>query len=482
MPIRQPDEDLFEESRMSFGEHLEELRRVLVKALIGVAIACVVGFFFANQVVDFLTVPLNRALSKFQKSAAVKQIEEKVGYLAPELVPWLGEAHLAPKQVMIDPGQLVESLRHVSPGFLSNVSLTPYQFTAPNFRRESVPEFCEDLSEHSTPSDDEQQKIQDRQKHLWSLLADDDKKTIREIGEEEEVTDEQFESFLAVMNRLIDDRDINEADVFQEMLKEKPYSFWDMFAEEEDDTLPKMYAALGDSFSDDLNRRLNRVLITRTFSDKCNALKLDLVPMEIWEDVRVQPQSLTATEPFMIWMKAGIVTGILLSSPWIFFQIWSFVAAGLYGHEKKYVYLYMPISLTLFFSGVFLAFGFVFEPVLDFLFTFNAQMGIAPIPRVADWLSFVMFLPLGFGIAFQLPLLMLFLNRIGILSIEAYTTKWRVAIMVIFFLSMLLTPADPISMILLAVPLTLLYFLGIGFCKWMPKGRNPFTPVAEAPA
>ena len=104
----------------------------------------------------------------------------------------------------------------------------------------------------------------------------------------------------------------------------------------------------------------------------------------------------------------------------------------------------MPISLLLFFSGVLLAFCFVFEPVLEFLFTFNAQMGIDPIPRVNDWLSFVMFLPLGFGIAFQLPLLMLFMNRLGIFSIEAYITKWRVAIMVIFFLSMLLTPADPI--------------------------------------
>ena len=206
--------------------------------------------------------------------------------------------------------------------------------------------------------------------------------------------------------------------------------------------------------------------------------------IKIWEELDVKPQSLTATEPFMIWVKAGVITGLILSSPWVFFQIWSFVAAGLYGHEKKYVYLYMPISMLLFFSGVFLAFGFVFEPVLDFLFTFNSQMGIDPIPRVNDWLSFVMFLPLGFGIAFQLPLLMLFLNRIGVFTVEAYTSNWRVAIMIIFFLSMLLTPADPISMILLAVPLTLLYFAGIGFCKWMPKGQNPFSevPPGETPA
>ena len=91
-----------------------------------------------------------------------------------------------------------------------------------------------------------------------------------------------------------------------------------------------------------------------------------------------------------------------------------------------------------------------------------------------------MFLPIGFGLAFQLPLLMLFLNRLGVFSIDAYLTKWRVAIMVIFFLSMLLTPADPVSMVLLAVPLTVLYFLGIGMCRWMPQGQNPFEEVPES--
>ena len=106
-------------------------------------------------------------------------------------------------------------------------------------------------------------------------------------------------------------------------------------------------------------------------------------------------------------------------------------------------------------------------------------MGIAPQMRINDWLSFVMFLPLGFGIAFQLPLVMLFVNRIGLISVEAYLDKWRIAVMGISVLSMLLTPADPISMVLMAVPLTFLYFLGIGMCKWMPAptSNNPFGEV-----
>ena len=100
--------------------------------------------------------------------------------------------------------------------------------------------------------------------------------------------------------------------------------------------------------------------------------------------------------------------------------------------------------------------------------------------RINDWLSFVMFLPLGFGIAFQLPLVMLFMNRIGLFEVEDYLAKWRVAVMIIFVLAMFLTPADPISMMLLAVPLSLLYFLGIGMCKWMPRSENPFGEDAVA--
>jgi sec-independent protein translocase protein TatC len=116
---------------------------------------------------------------------------------------------------------------------------------------------------------------------------------------------------------------------------------------------------------------------------------------------------------------------------------------------------------------------------LDFLFSFNASMNIDPDPRISEWLSFVLILPLGFGISFQLPLVMLFLNRIGIFSVGAYLEKWRIAILVIFVISMLLTPADPISMMLMAVPLTILYFGGIMLCKWMPRGRNPFDEAYE---
>ena len=181
----------------------------------------------------------------------------------------------------------------------------------------------------------------------------------------------------------------------------------------------------------------------------------------------------------MIWVKAGFFTGMLLASPYIFWQIWSFVAAGLYPHEKRYVFMFLPISLVLFWTGAAMAFFVVFQFVLKFLFQFNRALDIQTDPRISEWISFVLILPLGFGIAFQLPLVMFFLNRIGIFSVKSYLEKWRIAVLVIFVLSMFLTPADPMSMMLMAAPLTALYFLGVAMAQWMPRGRNPFTEAYD---
>ena len=250
-----------------------------------------------------------------------------------------------------------------------------------------------------------------------------------------------------------------------------------MFSKPKTKPLAKMKSWLDEHSGDVVaNRQLNRALIYQQFKPQLHPLKRRFGELTLWMPLDFEPQALAATDGFLIWLKAGLITGLLFSLPAILWLLWTFVAAGLYPHEQKYVYIFLPISLGLFFAGVLLAFFFVFAPVLDFLFSFNKSMGIAPEMRINDWLSFVLFLPLGFGIAFQLPLLMLFANRIGLITVETYIEKWRIAVMAISVLSMLLTPADPISMILMAVPLTVLYFLGIGMCKWMPaaESRNPF--------
>lgn len=182
--------------------------------------------------------------------------------------------------------------------------------------------------------------------------------------------------------------------------------------------------------------------------------------------------SLKIEEPFMIWVKAGLIVGAVIASPMIFYHLWAFVAAGLHTHERKYVYIYLPVSVVLFISGVVLAFFLVLHYVLNFLLAFNGSMGVAAEPRLTYYVNFVLMLPLGFGIAFQLPLVMLFLQRIGLFETQAYIDSWKIAILVIFTLSMLLTPADVTSMIALAIPLVFLYALGIFMCMFIPRGRG----------
>ncbi len=147
-----------------------------------------------------------------------------------------------------------------------------------------------------------------------------------------------------------------------------------------------------------------------------------------------------ALEGFLIWLKAALLVGAIVGSPGIFYHLWEFLASGLYPHERRYVYIYLPLSILLFVSGVCLAFFVIFELVIEFLLTYNEGMDIDFSPRLKDYISFALFLPLGFGIAFQLPMIMLALNRFGIVSVDMYVSKWRIAVLAIAFISMVLTP------------------------------------------
>ena len=119
----------------------------------------------------------------------------------------------------------------------------------------------------------------------------------------------------------------------------------------------------------------------------------------------IRPPTLSAlsvTEAFMVWLQVAIYIGFVLASPWIFFQLWMFVAAGLYPTEKRLVHVYLPFSLALFLVGV-LVCEFVVMPIgIHYLLSFNQWMNIEPDLRLSEWLTFAILMPLVFGIAFQL--------------------------------------------------------------------------------
>ncbi len=471
MNFRQPNEDLFNSTKMSFGEHLEELRKVLFKCLIWIAIGCAFGFWLANPVVKILTGPLVDAIAEYNEAEAADELIAEYGHIPPELRPWLETEKFVPRRMRVDPAQLVAALQTVLPDLATKVKLDPYGFQPASFLADRLPELCSQLAQ----TDALPGLMQSRRKLVWNALSPVEQATIKELATRSKTNPGDTEKMTQIFNRISVDVELYNAAEFANEVTEPTASFWSQFNPPAVKPLAKMKSQLVKANDANLARRLNRALLTDLFSDRMAELRMDLVAIEFWESSDFQAQSLGVSEPFMVWMKAGVLTGLVFSGPFIFYHLWSFVAAGLYPHEQKYVHMFLPISIGLFVAGVLLAFFFVFQPVLDFLFSFNRQMGISPQMRINDWISFVMFMPLGFGIAFQLPLVMLFMNRIGLFQVADYLNKWRIAVMVIFVVSMLLTPADPISMLLMALPLTLLYFLGIAMCQWMPRPQNPFA-------
>ena len=476
---KRPQDDLFESTTMSFGEHLEELRGCLVRALLGLLIGFLIGLSIANRVVHLIQTPLTMALDSYYLDKEKTDLQDGDPLAKSENLNVLKTQKKVQDRVQIDPHAILEYLKASSPEQFQDLEVSRYQFRWADVKNGQGQRLCARLS---NPKKDEHPAAW----RIWESLNADQRQMLVQLKNlpSAEFSSIQQQALLNILNSLLGNRALQQAEEFSSTATvetESPGGFLDFLSSSEDIDTSRLRA---DALSDlrerakqgelpaEQSRKLNQLLLIAALSDFLDHPEPQLIPIQIWRETEVRVQALGVHEAFMIWLKAGFVSGLVIASPWIFWQLWIFVAAGLYPHEKRYVHVFLPISLGLFFAGVALAFLFVFEPVLAFLFSFNKYMGIDPDPRISEWLSFVLFLPLGFGVAFQLPLVMLFINRLGLVSEALFLEKWRIAILVIFVISMLLTPADPISMLLMAVPLTFLYFFGVGLCRWMPRFKN----------
>jgi sec-independent protein translocase protein TatC len=348
---RQYNEDLFESSKMTFGEHLDELRSTLIKSILALVVGFLFGLIFARDVVQYVQKPLKDALKEYYTGAAAHDFQKEL--------------------------------------------------------------------EKEQEGNDKRLDINEAKKRFE-------------------------ENQLVAEERLVSKQD------------------WkDLFKIIDPQAAKSQVAAPPDSLMQ----------------------PEDLVKVRIYhrieDDPRIRVIGLRVEEPCVVYMKAAVVTGAIFASPVVFYFIWQFVAAGLYPHEQRYVHIFLPFSLALFLAGAALAFFGVFQFVLRFFFAFSGWMGIDLEPRITEWLSFVLILPLGFGIAFQLPLVMLFLERIGIFTIQSYLASWRISVLVIAFLAMLFTPSDPYSMLFIMLPMIGLYFFGILLCRWMPRRVSEFADAIE---
>lgn len=467
---------------MTFGDHLEELRVCLFRGVIGIAVGCVVGFFMANSVVRFFQSPLEQAMERYYLDKTLTDFKAEFGEPDVEVKKMVIDEGLVFDRFQVETGKVADALRLTYPERFSNLDLSPHWITDGDFKPSGAETLCQLLAEAKAEAKTPAGRV-------WQLLTPEQQKRVTALAAASgPLTAAQRSEVLQMLNDVAGKPALHEAPEMAGFsgpdggltatLGSRIAQLFG-FSADKSDTINKLRQDIAKGASPELTRRLNKLLLAKVFPDSLRKARLNLLVLYTWKPVKVRFQVLNAQEAFMIWMKAALMTGLIVASPYLIYQIWIFVAAGLYPHEKHYVYLYLPISFALFFGGASLAFGFVFQPVLDFLFTFNKGMNADFDPRIGEWLSFVLILPLGFGISFQLPLVMLFLNRIGVVSLDLYLKQWRIAILIICVVSMVLTPADPISMMLMALPLCLLYLLGIGFCKYMPKGRNPFAEAYE---
>jgi sec-independent protein translocase protein TatC len=479
-----PDDDLFAGSTMSFGEHIEELRRSLFNALIGLMIGFGIGLIFANQVVQFIQTPLKDALTEYYAGRAQDKLDvEYDDDPPPEKLNMIEVEGKIPDSLDVDAFSFLDGLRRNYPGQLGEIRLKRFAFMRDDVELDHIVDLCRTIEAGKDKGQESAKRA------VWDTLSVEQRDQIESLADRSQTTkkkrakltekrqlelaDADRAQLIQILNELIDQQALHQAPAFNSD------KLIDSFDGPVKNWVKKLRKELKEEDNADTSRRLNRLLVASLFGGQIRKPHQNVIPVVVWKPAEVRVQTLNAQEAFMIWIKAAVISGLVIASPWIFWQIWLFVAAGLYPHERKYIWVFLPFSILLFLAGAAMAFFFVFEPVLNFLFTFNKAMNIDPDPRISEWLGFVLFLPVGFGISFQLPLVMLFLHRIGIFTVESYLKKWRIAILVIFVAAMLLTPADPVSMLLMAVPLTVLYFSGVGLCAWMPRIRNPYSEAEE---
>lgn len=187
-----------------------------------------------------------------------------------------------------------------------------------------------------------------------------------------------------------------------------------------------------------------------------------------------------ATEPFFTYLKVSALAGLLISLPIIFWQLWSFIAPGLYQNEKRYVIPFVFASCLCFATGAFFGFRFVFPMAFKVLIEFGTGTGeLNAMLSMGSYLSLSSKLLLAFGLVFELPVVIFFLARMGVVDHTMLARNRKFALLAAFVVGAVLTPPDVFSQTALALPFVILYEIGILVARLFGK-RRPIEEPATA--
>jgi sec-independent protein translocase protein TatC len=183
----------------------------------------------------------------------------------------------------------------------------------------------------------------------------------------------------------------------------------------------------------------------------------------------------SVAEAFFTYMKVGFIGGLILASPFVLYQVWAFIAPGLYKHEKKYIVPFVLLGSFFFALGI--AFGYTVALPLGFKFLLGyATDFIKPLPNMKEYLSFSMKFLLVFGLVFEFPVILLILSRIGLIDSKMMARQRKYAILLIFVFAAIVTPPDVISQVLMALPLMALYEISILLARFF--GKKPSSAAS----
>ncbi len=183
--------------------------------------------------------------------------------------------------------------------------------------------------------------------------------------------------------------------------------------------------------------------------------------------------------PFIVPLKITLLAAFLVALPVVLYQVWAFVAPGLYSHEKKLVLPLVVSSTLLFFIGVAFSYFFVFGQVFKFIQSF-APKSITAAPDIEQYLGFVLTMFLAFGTAFEVPIVVILLARMGIVSLEKLRAFRGYFVVIAFVIAAVVTPPDVISQLALAIPMVILYEVGLWAAKLFMKHTKAPEDSSEA--
>jgi sec-independent protein translocase protein TatC len=450
------------EVRMTFGEHLEELRWRIIVSLCYLAVGVTIAFIYGEDLMRIALVPHQRAFSVAQRNRVISRMESQLDDLLPLTGMSLHEARVKGKPLVGDevhwevlfPAEVVRAR-------LDFQFQAPFRALSQDLRRDLLPSLPREEREDFAERLD---ALGSKLSHLWiaelatafdlNRAADIPRRFQRLAARlralEAEETAAQMKQmigwgkdFSGLLGRL---------DLFNSFLDKRRQEASQSSASLQDLRAWASPSPLADGLDDAL-------------------LELEESLEKIQGGVSSRITVISYLESFSSYLKLAVIFGLMLSIPFILYEMWKFVGAGLYLQEQRYVVTFLPFSLGLFVSGGLFGYFLLIPVGLRFLAgwgTDDVEMSFT----LGNYIGLFITLTLILGLVFQTPLVMVFLSKLGIVRVAAFRRARRIAIFGGVCLAVVLTPPDPFSWSLMAAPMILLYELGIIVCQFLEREKK----------